>query len=67
MPKALFAIILGSALIAGLSLSGRAARTPTPAPELTGGTKWLNTPREAPLTIAALRGKVVLVKIWTGG
>jgi len=67
MQRAFFAIILGSALIAGLSLTGRAARNPAPAPELTGGTKWLNTPREAALTLAALRGKVVLVKIWTGG
>jgi hypothetical protein len=35
-----------------------------PAPELTGAT-WLNTP--TPLRIANLRGKVVLVDMWTFG
>ncbi len=33
------------------------------APELTGITKWLNT--DAPLSLKALRGKVVLVDFWT--
>ena len=33
-----------------------------PAPELTGITAWINS---APLTLAALRGKVVLVHFWT--
>ncbi len=33
-----------------------------PAPELTGITGWLNTD---PLTLAGLRGKVVLVDFWT--
>jgi DNA-binding beta-propeller fold protein YncE len=35
------------------------------APELTGGRGWLNT--ERPLTIAGLRGKVVLLDFWTYG
>jgi cytochrome c biogenesis protein CcdA/thiol-disulfide isomerase/thioredoxin len=35
------------------------------APELTGITGWLNTPGGAPLTLAGLRGKVVLVDFWT--
>ena len=34
-----------------------------PAPEFTGLTKWLNP--DKPLTLAALRGKVVLVDFWT--
>lgn len=34
-----------------------------PAPEFVGITKWLNTDR--PLTLQELRGKVVLVDIWT--
>ena len=35
------------------------------APEITGGRGWLNTDR--PLTIAALKGKVVLLDFWTYG
>ena len=35
------------------------------APELTGITGWLNTPGGAPLTLAGLRGKVVLIDFWT--
>src|SRR5713226_1692659 len=33
------------------------------APELEGGVAWLNTDR--PLTLAALKGKVVLLDFWT--
>ncbi len=36
-----------------------------PAPELTGITGWLNTPEDTPLTLASLRGKVVLIDFWT--
>src|SRR5436305_14922843 len=35
------------------------------APELEGGRGWLNT--DKPLTIAGLRGKVVLLDLWTYG
>jgi len=35
------------------------------APELTGGRSWLNT--EKPLSLAALKGKVVLLDFWTYG
>ena len=35
-----------------------------PAPELNGGGEWINS---APLTIAGLRGKVVLIDFWTYG
>jgi thiol-disulfide isomerase/thioredoxin len=35
-----------------------------PAPELTGLTEWINS---EPLTLAGLRGKVVLVHFWTFG
>ena len=52
-----------------LSGSGDAlaiARTNRPrAPELRGIKLWLNTPGERPLTLAGLRGKVVLVDFWT--
>src|SRR5688500_633309 len=36
--------------------------TADPAPELEGITDWHNTP---PLTLKALRGKVVLIDFWT--
>jgi DNA-binding beta-propeller fold protein YncE/thiol-disulfide isomerase/thioredoxin len=35
------------------------------APELTGGRSWLNT--DQPLSLAALKGKVVLLDFWTYG
>lgn len=33
------------------------------APEFAQGLEWINTPN--PLTIQALRGKVVLLEFWT--
>ena len=36
-----------------------------PAPDFKGVTAWLNTPDSRPLTIAGLRGKVVLIDFWT--
>ncbi len=35
------------------------------APSFTGIGQWINTPDERPLTIAGLRGKVVLIDFWT--
>ncbi|MEO9176823.1 MAG: cytochrome c biogenesis protein CcdA, partial [Gaiellales bacterium] len=35
------------------------------APDFTGISDWINTPGGKPLTIAGLRGKVVLVDFWT--
>jgi thiol-disulfide isomerase/thioredoxin len=35
------------------------------APEFTGIEQWLNTPGGKPLSVAGLRGKVVLVDFWT--
>lgn len=35
------------------------------APNFTGISAWLNTPRGKPLSLSALRGKVVLVDFWT--
>jgi cytochrome c biogenesis protein CcdA/thiol-disulfide isomerase/thioredoxin len=35
------------------------------APEFTDNQEWFNTPRGAPLTMAGLRGHVVLVDFWT--
>ncbi|HEX6702386.1 MAG TPA: cytochrome c biogenesis protein DipZ [Gaiellaceae bacterium] len=36
-----------------------------PAPEFRGISTWLNTPAGRPLSLASLRGKVVLVDFWT--
>jgi cytochrome c biogenesis protein CcdA/thiol-disulfide isomerase/thioredoxin len=36
-----------------------------PAPEFAGITGWLDTPGDKPLTLASLRGKVVLIDFWT--
>ncbi len=43
----------------------RQAQSRPRAPELTGGRGWLNTDR--PLSLAALKGKVVLLDFWTYG
>jgi cytochrome c biogenesis protein CcdA/thiol-disulfide isomerase/thioredoxin len=36
-----------------------------PAPDFTGNQRWFNTPGGRPLTLAGLRGKVVLIDFWT--
>src|SRR5262249_35815839 len=36
-----------------------------PAPDFTGNERWFNTPGDKPLTLAGLRGRVVLVDFWT--
>ena len=36
-----------------------------PAPDFTGITAWLNTPGGKPLSLSALRGKVILFDFWT--
>jgi hypothetical protein len=42
---------------------GQALRSGQPAPDIAGG-PWINSP---PLTLNALRGRVVLVEFWTYG
>jgi len=50
--------------IAGCSPGANAgqASAPAPAPEFTGIERWFNSP---PLTMAGLKGRVVLVEFWT--
>jgi len=49
---------LGSGPDSGLPVLGE-------APEFVGNERWFNTPGERPLTLASLRGRVVLVDFWT--
>ena len=53
-------------LLTVLALATPAAAEPRlnqPAPEITGA-RWINS---APLTLQALKGRVVLVEFWTYG
>ncbi len=47
-----------------LSIPDFSISTPYSAPELTGLSNWINS---SPLTLASLRGKVVLIDFWTFG
>jgi cytochrome c biogenesis protein CcdA/thiol-disulfide isomerase/thioredoxin len=49
---------LGGRRTAGLPVLGR-------APDFTGNDRWFNTPAGAPLDLAGLRGRVVLIDFWT--
>jgi cytochrome c biogenesis protein CcdA/thiol-disulfide isomerase/thioredoxin len=48
----------GTRPAAGLEVLGE-------APDFTGNDRWFNTPAGAPLRLAGLRGRVVLVDFWT--
>lgn len=50
-----------STTAAGASLLKQYGR----APNFTGTQRWFNTPGDRPLTLAGLRGRVVLVDFWT--
>ena len=54
---------------AGATRRRRATRSTLPvlgaAPDFTGNQRWFNTPGDRPLTLAALRGRVVLIDFWT--
>jgi len=56
--------VIGAVLLALLaSVAEAQPRIGASAPEITGQ-PWLNSP---PLTMAGLRGRVVLVEFWTHG
>jgi hypothetical protein len=58
------AAVMGALLALLLSGPGASGLGPgSPAPELRGGA-WLNSP---PLRLAGLRGRVVLLDMWTFG
>ena len=50
-------------LATSLSLSGESIRQARKAPELEGGIGWFNTNK--PVTMAQLKGKIVLLDFWT--
>jgi hypothetical protein len=59
------ALLVGGVLAAAAAPRGEAVQEERkiPAPELEGGVGWLNTDR--PITLAELRGKIVLLEFWT--
>jgi cytochrome c biogenesis protein CcdA/thiol-disulfide isomerase/thioredoxin len=56
---------LQQSIEAGSVTSNQVRRLTGAAPELTGLNGWLNTPGNRPLSLASLRGKVVLIDFWT--
>ena len=65
MKSVRFAALIILTLIAlGVSMSAQ-ERPRVRAPEITGGRGWLNT--DKPLSLAALKGKIVLLDFWTYG
>lgn len=59
---ALSCLVLACALSGCGDAGGEQRRAPEPAPEFVGIDAWLNS---EPLSMAALRGRVVLVEFWT--
>lgn len=72
MPRPALLVLSALVLPAAIAIASRtrpaAAATALPdlgpAPELSGGTQWLNGP---PLRTADLRGRVVMIEVWTFG
>ena len=63
--KSAFLIIVLTLLLQGVHMSVQQEKARVRAPEITGGRGWLNT--DKPLSLAALKGKVVLLDFWTYG
>jgi hypothetical protein len=57
------AVLVAVLAVAARSAGAQVPRAGTGAPDVAGG-PWINS---APLTLAALRGRVVLVEFWTYG
>ncbi|KLO40877.1 thiol:disulfide interchange protein [Mycobacterium nebraskense] len=53
-----------NAQLSNCSDGGRELENCGPAPDLKGIVGWLNTPGDQPITLASLRGKVVLIDFW---
>ena len=63
--KSVAKIILVLILMAQGALMSAQEKPRVRAPEITGGRGWLNT--DKPLSLAALKGKIVLLDFWTYG
>jgi thiol-disulfide isomerase/thioredoxin len=61
--RTILQILAAGPLVAALPATMGLAQAGAPAPDFTAVESWLNTP--APLSLAGLRGKVVLVDFWT--
>lgn len=63
-------VVIGATLLLSMAARVSLAQNPgvfsVPPPELTGSS-WLNTPGNAPLTLAGQKGKVTVVHFWTFG
>ncbi len=59
---ALLLVLLTSAL----PVAAQKAFSQTSAPELVGSS-WLNTPKNAPVTLTSRKGKVTILHFWTFG
>ncbi len=57
------ALALALVIRPAASVAGEMPQPGTPAPEIAGG-PWINS---SPLTLEALRGRVVLIDFWTYG
>ena len=62
--KSVFLLFVLILMAQGIPMSAQ-ERPKVRAPEITGGRGWLNT--DKPLSLAALKGKVVLLDFWTYG
>lgn len=66
-PLIIILLLMATAFVAGERGVSMSAQDPARvrAPEIQGGRGWLNT--DKPLSIAALKGKIVLLDFWTYG
>lgn len=63
LPAALILALMAGVLLNSRSTQAQTPIAPVPAPELEGAVAWINTGK--PLTLKALRGKVVILDFWT--
>src|SRR5439155_12167402 len=56
-------IVIGLGQVPSGDRAGAAGRSGKPAPELVGGGDWINTTN--PITIAELKGRIVILDFWT--